>query len=412
MSQQQQDAQGEAHDALGTAVSSYGRRVLGDPHMLGNLVTDLLPDLPRERSLLVTGAEAGIAAQMTQHVEEQHIDPDTAVQLAARSLSERRSIEPAASMWVASEYAQALGYQVRPSVPPPRPGEPDVTPAEMPTITAPSGPPMATAPPPAALPPQGPAPPARPPSGGPPPTANRSKRGPVIAAIAVAGAVVLYLIIAAVAQTFPFAKSSQAPVASPSASAPATPTPTPTPATTPTPTAAPSAPLARGVTPLTQLLPIGIADPATQCSAAGKPEWGSPGLVTALMCHDTNLPKGYVTGYQMDNRADFDTAWRNFNSWEGFDSSSAQSSCPPSGSSAHGITTWNSENFPTMAGQVLECWADSDAAPIYVWTLPTQNTFFVAMGADGSSFKTLDDWWTNYSEPASPPTTTPKPQAS
>ena len=32
----------------------------------------------------------------------------------ARSLTERRALEPAASMWVATEYAQALGYQVRP----------------------------------------------------------------------------------------------------------------------------------------------------------------------------------------------------------------------------------------------------------------------------------------------------------
>ena len=111
---QQLDTQGEAHEALGTAVASYGQRVLSDPHTLGNLVADLLPDLPRERSLLVTGAEAGIAGEMRQHVEEQHIDPDTAVQLVARALSERRAIDPAAGMWVASEYAQALGYQVRP----------------------------------------------------------------------------------------------------------------------------------------------------------------------------------------------------------------------------------------------------------------------------------------------------------
>ena len=117
----QLDAQGEAREALGTAVASYGQRVLNDPHTLGNLVADLLPDLPRERSLLVTGAEAGIAAEMRQHVEEQHIDPDTAVQLVARALSDRRAIDPAAGLWVASEYAQALGYQVRPltaAVPP------------------------------------------------------------------------------------------------------------------------------------------------------------------------------------------------------------------------------------------------------------------------------------------------------
>ena len=104
------DAQGEAREALRTAVASYGQRVLNDPHVLGNLVADLLPDLPRERSLLTAGAEAGIAAEMMRYVHNQHIDPDTAVQLAARTLAERRAIDPAASMWVASEYAQALGF--------------------------------------------------------------------------------------------------------------------------------------------------------------------------------------------------------------------------------------------------------------------------------------------------------------
>ena len=59
------DANGEAHEALSTAVGSYGARVLGDPRILGNLVTDLLPDMPRERSLLVTAAEAGVAAELT-----------------------------------------------------------------------------------------------------------------------------------------------------------------------------------------------------------------------------------------------------------------------------------------------------------------------------------------------------------
>jgi hypothetical protein len=38
---QQLDTQGEAHEALGTAVASYGQRVLSDPHTLGNLVADL-----------------------------------------------------------------------------------------------------------------------------------------------------------------------------------------------------------------------------------------------------------------------------------------------------------------------------------------------------------------------------------
>jgi hypothetical protein len=112
------DAQGEAHEALSTAVSSYGARVLNDPRILGNLVTDLLPDSPRERSLLVTAAEAGVASELAQHVDQQHLDVDTAVELVARGLTDRRSIDIAASTWVTAEYARALGYQVRsPSTP-------------------------------------------------------------------------------------------------------------------------------------------------------------------------------------------------------------------------------------------------------------------------------------------------------
>ncbi len=142
MTEQQLDPQGEAHEALGSVANDYGQRVLSDPRMIGNLVTDLLPDLPRERSLLVTGAEADIAGELTQHVQEQHLDPNTAVQLVARSLVDRRSLDPAASMWVTSEYAQALGYPVQSSQVPPPPGPgglnppPVVGPAPPQTVTS------------------------------------------------------------------------------------------------------------------------------------------------------------------------------------------------------------------------------------------------------------------------------------
>jgi len=123
MTGDQFDAQGEAHEALSTAVTSYGARVLSDPRILGNLVTDLLPDAPRERSLLVTAAEAGVASELSQHVEQEHLNVETAIAMVARGLTESRSIDLAASTWVATEYAQALGYQARSasarSAPPP-----------------------------------------------------------------------------------------------------------------------------------------------------------------------------------------------------------------------------------------------------------------------------------------------------
>ena len=419
---QQLDTQGEAHAALGTAVSSYGQRVLNDPHILGNLVTDLLPDLPRERSLLVTGADAGIAAQMTQYVEEQHIDPDTAVQLVARALSERRAIDQAASMWVVTEYAQALGYRIRPYAEAAQSTQPQVIAAAPSTMTAPSGQPaqppgqswppgaQATqAPPGQSWPPGQPPgqswPPAQPPSGRPPTPGNGRKRG-LIAAGTAAGLVVIFFIVAAVAGIAPFSKAHPKPSVAPSNK---TTTHPPTrPATSP-----PAAPtLAAGVTPLAQLLPGDISDPTTQCSAIKKTGWSSPGMVTALSCDDKYLPNGAVSGYQMDNRADFDKAWSNFNSWSSFHESTAGASCPASSTGGQGLTSWSSKHFPSMQGQVLECWTGSNAAPIYVWTMPSQYTFFIAVGADGSSFQDLDTWWADYSAPANPPTATPSPQTS
>src|SRR6266567_3067685 len=322
----QLDTQGEAHEALGTAVASYGPRVLSDPQTLGNLVTDLLPDLPRERSLLVTGAEAGVAAEMRQHVEEQHVDPDTAVQLVARALAERRAIDPAAGLWVASEYAQALGYQVRPYAAAVPPGPPQQVSPAGPTPQRPPGQfwqspqppspqPLPSPPPqpwdqggaapqswpPAGAPPQS-WPPAGPPPGQswPPPQSSSGSRsswsGRTRGLIAAGTAVALiggYLIAATFAHTFPFTKSR--PVAARFPVHLTRPTPKPTQPATPAPT---GHTLAAGVAPLVQLLPGDIDDPATQCQNDPPPwPWDMPGRVAALNCTDPGLAKGKVYAY-------------------------------------------------------------------------------------------------------------------
>jgi hypothetical protein len=462
MSQQPLDAQREAHDALGTAVSSYGHRVLSDPHILGNLVADLLPDLPRERSLLVAGAEAGIAAQITQHVEEQHIDPDTAVQLVARALSERRAIDPGASTWVAAEYAQALGYRVRPypeaATAPALP--PQVIPAAPPTRTALGGqpPPWQTAQDPQA--PRGPAqswppaqppapswaqtqqpapswaqtqqpapswaqtqqpaqswpptqgpgqqpgqswPPAQQPSGRPPTTWTARKRG-LIAAGTAAGVVVAYLVVAAVTHTVPFARTH--PVAAPSPGH--TPHVTPTHPRTPTPSPTPTGPaLAAGVAPLTQLLPQDLDDPATQCQPIRPPyHWTMPGLVEALSCTDPGLPNGNIYAFQVDSYPNFVTTWKNYNKWWGISALSPGPNCPPASGGA-GTIGFHNNFFKQRSGQVLECETVTGSSggnePAYTWAYPTQDAFIVAQGAAGSSFSALDSWWTNNSAPLNSP---------
>jgi len=119
MTEPQLDPQGEAREALSSAVADFGQRILSDARMIRSRMSDLLPDLPRERHLLDTAAEADVAGELTQHVQGQRLDPQIAIQLVSRSFSDRMSIDLTSSTWVTTEYARALGYHVRTDAPPP-----------------------------------------------------------------------------------------------------------------------------------------------------------------------------------------------------------------------------------------------------------------------------------------------------
>ena len=428
------DVQGEVRDALNTAVEGYGKRVLNDPRVLGNLVTDLLPDLPRERSLLVTGAEAGVAAELTQHVEGQRMDADTAVSLVARSLAESRALEPGASMWVATEYAKALGYQVRSQVPPPletvvdTPGWPQHNETETVDRAFPPATPMPPAyPPPGQMPPMfqspGQMPPAFPPPGqmppgpttpGPWPSAPVQPRKSHLGLFLGGGAaavIVLYLVIAAVASTFPFAKAK--------------PTPTPTPTLPPTATtslkatssasssasgsasasasssasAAATGSLAAlpaGLKPVKVLLPTDIQDATSECAEQAKIPWTNPGLVNAFECTAPDMPNGQIFGYQMDSTADYNQAWANYNTWANFGTSSTDVCPPGTGQTQGGPGEWWGPRFARRAGQVLECFT-TNTGPVYVWTYPAENAFIVAQPDKSWTFSKLETWWENNS---------------
>jgi serine/threonine protein kinase len=298
-----------------------------------------------------------------------------------------QSIDPAADMRV-PEDAPALGYPARsydqtPATPvgtiPPV-----ITSAAPPTIT----PPLAQGPP---SPPQG--------SRGVPtesgtgpgitsPAPGQRNRGPIIAAITVAAVVVLYFAIAAVAHTPPFTKSTP-PRAGPTQSPTHAPTGTPSPSLPP------------GVAPLAQLLPSDIDDPAAQCQPH-TPQFRVPGLIQALACIDPGLPGGNVYAYQANGPANYQTALLNFNTYYSFYVSTAGSSCPPAGSSqqAEGTTPWSDSYFPSRTGQVLECAVDN-SQPTYIWTLPTEDAFIVAIGT--TTFSALNSWWTKNQEPLNSP---------
>jgi hypothetical protein len=421
---EQLDTQGEAREALSSMVNDYSKRILNDPRMLGNLVTDLLPDLPRERSLLVTAAESDVAGDLTRHVEEHHLDPDTAVQLVARSLTDRRALDPAASAWVTTEYAQALGYQVR-SGPPPMP-QPMSQPPAQDTLSSYGqyGPPQQqTAPPqnqpplygssypgysqPPAYPPggqptagpaqQGPPPPWQPPG---PPSPRKPNRWPMFAAIGAAAVVVI--VVVALAATGTFSGKSKPDANSLTTHPPTSHPPTPTPSPTYT------------VASLTELLPGDLDDPASQCSA-NTPKFTPTGMVQGIICTDPGLPaNGSIEAYQMNSYANYLKTWETFNKWWGFTSYTPGSTCPPAGTNhltSEGSTTWYDKYFPSRQGQVFECeWTgtgNNPSNPAIAWSFPADNAFIIAWGGDGTSFSTLQSWWTNNVTQISSPTPAP-----
>jgi hypothetical protein len=400
MSQSQSplDERSEAHNALNSAVANYGPRVLQNPQMLGNVVTDLLPDSPRERNLLVAAAEAGVAAELNQHVQEQHVDAGTAVQLVAHGLAERKSIDTAASMWVTAEYARALGYWVHPSIPVSTPEEPGYSISSPHSAGGHEGIPASSWPGPAA--PGSPVPGGLP--AGPPPGGGRKKiSGGIIAVGAAALVLITCLGIAATTKMFPFAAAHPVATSSPKPTSGAHPTPG-----HPTPTAPSTPTLAPGVANLAQLLPGDLDQPAVECPAQKPPyPWKLPGLVEAMQCTDPNLPGGTVWAYQMDNSADYQAAWQNFLSWWGLDLSNAQPTCPPSGAGGEGTVGWHNGYFPSTANQSLVCgWVGSNGdTPAYAWAIPTEDAFIYAVGAEGSSFSALDNWWVNDATQAASP---------
>ncbi len=214
------------------------------------------------------------------------------------------------------------------------------------------------------------------------PLRSRRKRR-FIAGLAGAGAAVFSLAIAS--QTLLGSNAHPIAIESPTRHA------TPSVAASANPRGSPAA----GVAPLIRLLPVDITDPASQCSPYEPPySWQMPGLIQALVCNDPGLPNGEVYAFQMESSASFQLSWDNFNSWWGFDISQAGRSCPPAGSNRQGAHSFTSSDFPRRAGQVLECQAVSgggggSSAPAYAWALPSEDTFFVAQAAEGSSFTAL-----------------------
>ena len=106
----QWDERDEAQKALRAIVTDprYGVAALSSAQIMANLLKDLLPDAPREVSILVAAAEAGVASSLRDRVS-QGMDVGTASAVVAGSFVASTPFRPEACNWAVSEIAGALG---------------------------------------------------------------------------------------------------------------------------------------------------------------------------------------------------------------------------------------------------------------------------------------------------------------
>jgi hypothetical protein len=114
------DAQGEAQAALRAIVadSRYGPAALSNAQTMTNLLKDMLPDAPRESSVLVAASEVGVAGMLQSNVS-QGMDVTTASRLAAGSFENRTALTPDACSWAVGILASALRLDAARAAPPP-----------------------------------------------------------------------------------------------------------------------------------------------------------------------------------------------------------------------------------------------------------------------------------------------------
>lgn len=104
-----------ATHALNQLVADYGSQSLQDPRLVENHLKDFMAAHPREANVLGAAVASGATKELADNLKR-GMDPDTAVELSARAISERRSIDPASATWAAGHYATALGHP--PTTPP------------------------------------------------------------------------------------------------------------------------------------------------------------------------------------------------------------------------------------------------------------------------------------------------------
>jgi hypothetical protein len=508
----------EARAALNAIVSDpeHGVAALSNAQTMSNLLKDYLPDAPREKSILVAAAEAGLADTLREHVS-QGMDPNTAIRLTASSFSSSTPFTSDACNWVTDEIAVALGISQGGSpgndpfggggqfgsTPPGYPsagneGQATQMPGGAPGYPSPSGQPSnlgggagypqspgqgfgsgpagpqeqptaqgyrpgygpaqggfggaGAAPPPgggfAGQPGQPGQPggaypgqpgyqqpggfggqagqpgggfPGQPGYGGAQPPAfgqpgqpgspggwtpgpyggntgggfggQQSSGGGGRKGLYIGGGIgVAIVIVLILVFTLGGSKKNNT-----GGGGGHSPTVTHTPTTTPTPThtTTPTPPPTTGIEPLTTIMnPAGFKPVGTECTTALLFGLNKASIKTRTFCAKTTGKNIDVWGYQFNNKTGYTAGVAHINTYTGF--SKSTSTCPPAEDSEDGETGWHANGntrYKARAGQNIECFLDN-GKPVLIWTMPTQNVFFIAQYhvSDGT-LTNIVDWW-------------------
>jgi hypothetical protein len=450
------DPAGEAGEALRSAVQDFGSPVLSNPRMLENLLEDLMPSNKAAAKLLVRAAEFDVAGVLQRHMAE-GVGVDAAVRLTADAFAADSSIAPDNCLWVAIQFARAMGQQ--PNVdaipsPPPASGTAGAGPAM--TDLAWGGPSVAAAgfaPPgsgtgtpgaeevtqgpqwapasaglsgtaPAQTPPSTPGwqppsagggPPVQPAgwtpggTGGTPPTSSSGK-GKLWAAIGAGVAVIVIIVVVVVVVAGKSPKknagsntSSTTTTATTSATTAPTTTPTTAPATTAT-----TAPAAAADLPLSELIPdqnapsgfLPIVE-STDCKTES-PYDGFVGVQTGLTCDIPGEADWLLNAFKFDTFADYSTSLSQLLLHRSIDLSTAENHCPPpniaTNAAAQGADSWFSKQWKATSGQDLFCEYFVPAGtttkyPDYIWTNAAQDAIFELAGSPTTPFSDIENWW-------------------
>ncbi len=367
------DPNDQVQDSLQRIVRERGISILSRPQpgdtAFSAILSDQFNDVPeRTKELLKQAVEAGVADELNQKIES-GLDPGSAVRASADRMVRTTPNDANGCDWVANEIVQALGYAATQGA------HADTNATVAPVSQATQLPGATVAPDLAATqgvivrPAQvGEATPTHGSSGAGRPGGPRQ---PVIIAVAV---VVIVAIVAIVGLT---RKSSSSPTTT--TQPPATTTSTSPSTTQPTTTA--------GV-PLDQLLPSDVD--ASQCAPIAIPN-GFQGLVAQISCSPSTLTGGEVFAYQFDTESDYQTSFNALNSDVSFSSQGGDCQTSTDG----GSSTWSNSKYPSISGQVIECYSidSSGTKPVYVWTIPTEDAFIQAIGQAGAPMSDLYNWW-------------------